>query len=72
MIDWLRRALPPERRVTIAAWCLVAAVIAWPVTALTIFASEPQGILGLSWGAIILTFLQILLATDIRREQEGD
>lgn len=72
MIDRLRDLLPPERRVQIAAWALVLSVVAWPVTAMTVFAKEPQGILGLSWGAIILTFLQIVLATDIRAQQEDE
>lgn len=72
MIDFLREKLPPEMRVKLAMWALLASVVAWPVTAVTVFAKEPQGILGLSWGAIILTFLQIVLATDIREQQEED
>jgi hypothetical protein len=28
-------------------------VIAWPITSLTVFAAEPQGVLALSWLALI-------------------
>lgn len=50
-----------------AAWVLlVACFIAWPCTALTVFADEPQGILGLSFLALILTALDILATSDTR------
>jgi hypothetical protein len=53
-----------------AAWVLlILCIIAWPVTSLTLFRSEPQGILGLSWIAIILSMLQIVVATDVRNNQ---
>lgn len=42
------------------------AVIGWPLTAFTIFKHEPQGILGLSWLAIILTSVDILFTSSIR------
>lgn len=70
MIDWLQKLGTPERRVKAAAWLFVVSIIAWPITALTVFRHEPQGILGLSWGAIILTALQLVVATDVRREQD--
>jgi hypothetical protein len=48
------------------AWVLlVGSLIGWPVTALTVFSAEPQGILGLSWGAIILTAVDILLTAEV-------
>lgn len=72
MIDWLRETVPPRRRVVWAAWALVASLVAWPVSAVTVFSSEPPGILSLSWGAIVLTLLQIVLATDIRDQQEEE
>lgn len=31
-----------------------AALVGWPLTAVTVFSGEPQGILGLSWLALIL------------------
>lgn len=44
------------------SWLLFAgSLIGWPVTALTLFRDEPQGILGLSWLAIILTGYNNLL-----------
>lgn len=72
MIDWMRENISPELRVKVAAWALVASLVMWPVTAVTVFAKEPQGILSLSWGAIVLTLLQIVLATDIRDQQEEE
>ena len=45
-------------------------MIGWPLTALTVFSEEPQGILGLSWLAIILTAVDILLTADVRDQQD--
>lgn len=33
----------------------VLGIIGWPITAVTIFRGEPQGILGLSWAALIVS-----------------
>jgi uncharacterized membrane protein YfcA len=56
----------------VAAWVLlVGSIIGWPVTALTVAREEPQFVLGLSWLAIILTAVDILSTTDVRRTQ-GD
>lgn len=45
----------------ITAWILfIGGIVAWPVTAMTIFKKEQQGILGLSFLAIIYTGYQIL------------
>lgn len=55
------------------AWLLfIGSLVCWPVTAITIFRDEPQGILGLSWAAIALTALDILSTTDVRKEQEDE
>lgn len=62
----------PQGRVRFAWTILSLCVVGWPTTALTIFKNEPQGILGLSWIALILTAVDILITTDVRREQEGD
>ena len=44
--------MSPAARVR-SAWILTwISVLAWPVTSLTVFADEPQGILGLSWVAL--------------------
>lgn len=66
----MRRLLDPEPRRRFAVVLLVGSTIAWPVTALTVFREEPQGILGLSWAAIILTALDILATTDVRKQAE--
>jgi hypothetical protein len=59
-----------EKRV-IFAWILLGiSVIAWPITALTVFREEPQGILGLSWFAIILTCLDVVVTSDVRDKQK--
>lgn len=62
--------MSPAMRVKFA-WCLLCgSLIGWPVTALTVFSDEPQGILGLSWFAIALTAWDIVSTSDVRREQE--
>ena len=64
--------MTPRWRVR-AAWALlVVCLIAWPVTALTVAREEPQFILGLSWTALILTSLDIISTSDVRKEQEGE
>lgn len=56
------------------AWALlIGSLIGWPLTALTVFRHEPQGILGLSWLAILLTAADIVITSNVRQEQEtGD
>lgn len=55
------------------AWVLlVGSLIGWPVTALTAFKDEPQGVLGLSWLAITLTALDLVSTTDVRKQAEDD
>jgi hypothetical protein len=60
----------PRVRVWFALALLVGCVVAWPITALTVFRDEPQGILGLSYLALILTALDILATTDVRKQDE--
>lgn len=58
---WVRRS--PRRAL---GWSLlVVCVVGWPATALTVFRAEPQGILGLSWAALILTAVDILLTAEV-------
>ncbi len=58
-----------RRARTIAAWILlVAATLGWPVTALTVFRDEPQGILGLSFLAIILEAASLLTSSQVHEE----
>lgn len=62
----------PKVRVRAAWVLLVGALVAWPVTALTVFREEPQGILGLSFLAIVLTAADIVSTQDVRKQQEGE
>lgn len=62
----------PANRVRAAWWLLAFCVVAWPTTSLTVFRAEPQGILGLSWLSLILAALNIVVTTDVRREQDDD
>lgn len=62
----------PSRRKRFAVILLVVSTVAWPLTALTVFRHEPQGILGLSWFAIILTALDIAATTDVREQSEDE
>ena len=63
--------MSPKVRVR-AAWALlVGTLVAWPATALTVFREEPQGILGLSFLAIVVTALDVLSTQDVRSKQEG-
>lgn len=60
----------PQRRRTAAAFVLVASLIGWPTTALTVFKDEPQGILALSWLALTLTAADVLATTDVRAQDD--
>ena len=62
----------PKLRILIAEILFVGSIIAWPLTQLTIFSSEPAGILGLSWFAIILTAYDIIVTTEVREDQDSD
>lgn len=72
MVELLRRVFNPERRVKLAMFGLIGSLIAWPLTAVTVFASEPPGILGLSWASFIVQMLILVVTTDVRREQDED
>jgi hypothetical protein len=53
----------------LVAWlAFLGGIVAWPLTAFTIFKDEPQGILGLSWAAVIYTGYQILQAAHMHRK----
>lgn len=62
----------PKWRVRFAVALLVISAVAWPVTQLTVARSEPPFVLGLSWFAIVLTAVDILLTADVRDEQDDD
>jgi hypothetical protein len=53
------------------SWVLLAVgVFGWPVTQLTIARDEPPFVLGLSWLAIIVTALGVIVSADVRKEQD--
>lgn len=59
-----------RRARTITAWILLAgSIVGWPLSAATVFADEPQGILGLSWLAIILSSAELLTSSQVHEEQ---
>ena len=65
-IDWCKFR-------TGAAWVLlIGSAIAWPVTAATGFNHAPQGVLGLSWVAIILQAAELLTSSQVRENQNAD
>lgn len=66
----LLKKVSPETRLKAASVLLSASIALWPLTSLTVFRAEPQGILGLSWLALILTCVDIILTADVREEQD--
>lgn len=60
-LDKIEEILFTDGLAQVTAWILfIGGIIAWPITAKTIFKNEQQGILGLSYIAIIYTGYQIL------------
>lgn len=72
MIEDFKEWATPQRRVQGAVAVFWLSVVAWPLTSLTIFSKEPQGVLALSWIAIILEAVIIVITTDVRKEQDSD
>lgn len=72
MEKYLQKTFKPEMRMKMATVLLIGSVIGWPITALTVFSKEPQGILGLSWLAVILTAIDILSTQDVRNKADDD
>lgn len=69
MLDQFDRITPEMMRV----WALrmfLASSLLWPLTALTLFKGEQQGILGLSFFAVIITAVNILITTDVRKVED--
>jgi hypothetical protein len=53
----------------VLAWIIFAvSIVAWPVTAVTVFSTEPQGILGLSWFAIVLGAWNTIVTTQVNKD----
>jgi hypothetical protein len=64
--------MSPKAQLVLAWVLLVGSLIGWPATALTIFSEEPQGVLGLSWFAIILGAWNTIVTTAVNREVTPD
>lgn len=62
--------MSPKIRVYLAWALLFVCVIGWPVSMFTFAKNEPPAILSLSWGAMILTCLDIVSTQDVRKEQD--
>lgn len=62
--------MTPTRRAKLARILMVVAIILWPVTQFTVAKGEPPFVLGLSWLAIILTFMDLAATTDVREQHE--
>lgn len=51
-------------------WVLLGlSIVGWPLSAFTFAREEPQAILGLSWGAIILTALNVVLVEEVKEDE---
>lgn len=56
---------------TILGWALIAtSVIGWPLTQFTVARQEPPFTLGLSWFAVLLTGVDILLTAEIHDKKK--
>jgi hypothetical protein len=62
----------PRARIVLAWVLLVGSVVGWPASALTVASHEPQFVLGLSWLAISLTAVDILMTADVRQQHEDE
>jgi hypothetical protein len=65
-----RIPISPVWRLRISWFVLLLSAIGWPLSALTLAAEEPPFILGLSWLAITITALDVIVTSDVRAEQE--
>jgi hypothetical protein len=58
-VNW-RSLFEARAQIVVGATLFLGSCAGWPTTAVTVFKHEPQGILGLSWGAMILAGYNIL------------
>jgi hypothetical protein len=58
----------------VMAWCiLIPSVIGWPLSIFWLARDEPPYVLSLSWIALILTAINILITADVKeRGTDGD
>lgn len=57
--SWLTH---PYALIGVGWFMVIGSLIAWPITALTVFKDEQQGILGLSWFALIFAGYSVVAA----------
>lgn len=57
-------------RVRFAAILLAVSLLGWPMSALTFARGEPATVLGLSWLAISITALDVLLTSSVSAKQD--
>lgn len=68
MIEWWKNPripMSPVNRLRASWIIIVISVIGWPLSAFTVAAQEPPWILALSWGAVIITALDVVSTTDV-------
>lgn len=64
LLDKIEDVLFDRNVAQLTGWIMfVGGIIGWPLTATTVFSSEPQGVLGLSWVAVIYSGFQVLQQT---------
>ena len=52
----------------VSLWLTPVCILAWPITSLTIFKTEPQGVLALSWLALIYSAANTFITLDVNVE----
>jgi hypothetical protein len=62
--------IPPATRVLGAEWLFIVSTVAWPISQFTWASSEPPNVLALSWLAIIVTCIDIIVSADAREAIE--
>lgn len=55
-----------------SAALLVLCIVGWPVSMFTWAKGEPPTVLALSWLALIISALTMLMTADVRVQQEDD
>ena len=58
----------PQTRRRWALAVLIVSVVAWPTSQFTVSRDVDPVLLGISWGAIILTSIDVLFTSDVRKE----
>jgi hypothetical protein len=59
-----------SRRLIFAWTLLVVSLLGWPISTFTFAKDEPKAVLGLSWLAITLTAVDIIMTTSVRDKQD--